>query len=122
MNIFDRLLGRRPDPTKDWPLEPPLPAGFDFARRAFGSLGFGDRLEAARFLGRPDSFEWREPGYCELLYARSGFQIDFEDGRFAFLAFFLGSDAHLPSHPEMRFSQPKLGEGIQLAAETSRAQ
>src|SRR5689334_17591360 len=31
MNIFDRLLGRRPDPTKDWPLEPPVPAGFDLA-------------------------------------------------------------------------------------------
>src|SRR5215213_799285 len=48
MSIFDRLLGRRPDPTKDWPLEPPMPAGFDLARRAFGSLAFGDRLESAR--------------------------------------------------------------------------
>ena len=122
MSILDRLLGAQPDPTKDWPIEPPPPAAFDLTHRAFGSLIFGGSLESAKSLGRPDRFEWTQPDYCELLYARSGFQIDFSHGSFGYLAFFLGPDALLPRHPDMTFSQPELGEGIRLTDDTSRAQ
>jgi len=79
---------------------------------------FGDDFAAAAFLGRPDRFEWTQGEYCELLYAAGGFQIDYDKGRFAYLAFFIGPDEFLPEHSALKFSEPRLLggaiEGMQL--------
>ena len=122
MGLIDRILGRRPDPTKDWPQLSNAPTGFDLSRRTFGSLAFGDGFESARQFGKPDKFEWIRPGYCTLLYARSGFQIDFEDGRFSYIAFLLGPDMYLPAHPQLAFSEPWLCDRLQLSSATNQLQ
>jgi len=125
MNLLDRLLGRRTDPTLSWgAFRPPIPE-FDLKAMRFGSLGFGEGFDAAAFLGRPDRFTWIQGGYCELLYASGGFQIDYDQGRFAYLAFFIGPDDCLPKHRALEFSRPRLRgctpDGIQLSREADRS-
>ena len=93
---------------------------FDLSRMALGSLRLGDQMEAARFLGRPDSFRWTSDAYCELLYARAGFQLDFEGGRLCYVAFFVGGDTHLPTHPSLSLSQPQIRGGMRLTQRTGR--
>ena len=108
MSLFDQLLGRRPDPTKNWKdYHPPMP-DLDLSKMRFGPLGFGEDFDAAAFLGRPDRFQWTLDNYCELLYASSGFQIDYDAGRFAYLAFFIAPDEHLAKHKDLRFSKPRV--------------
>src|SRR5690606_15496080 len=89
-----------------------------------GSLGFGDAIEAAAFLGRPDRVVFVKKSYCELLYARGGFQLDFEDSALAYLAFFIGPDEHLSKHPGLALSAPRLAgiapEGQRLSQDTDR--
>jgi hypothetical protein len=114
------LFGRRPDPTWDWPIEVPAVPDLDLSRMALGSLRFGDAVEAARGLGRPDRFRWKDGGYCELLYARAGFQLDFEDGRLCYMAFFIGADADGPSHPALSPSEPRIRGESPLTAETGK--
>jgi hypothetical protein len=125
MGFLDRFLGKRTDPTLGWGvLRPPMP-DFDLTVMRFGPLRFGDSFDAAAFLGRPDSFKWSRDDYCELLYATSGFQIDYDDGKFAYLAFFIGPDDYLPNHSALEFSKPQLRgctpDGIQLSQETDQA-
>jgi hypothetical protein len=125
MSLFDKLLGRRPDPTQTWGAAAlPIP-DYDLSRMCFGTLQFGDALDAAAFLGRPERFEWTQAGYCELLYASGGFQIDYDHGRFAYLAFFIGPDDNLPKHAALEFSKPCLRgstpDGIRLSRDTERA-
>ena len=127
MSFFDRLLGIRKDPTLDWkPSSLPIP-DFDLATMRFGALRFGDGFDAAAFLGRPDGFQWTQGqgDYCELLYAAGGFEIDYDRGRFAYLAFFIGPDDYLPKHQALEFSKPRLHgctpDGIQLSQDTDQA-
>jgi len=111
MSLFDRLLRRRTDPTLGWgAFSLPIP-DFDLTEMRFGTLQFGDGFNAAAFLGRPDRFEWTQGGYCELLYAAGGFQIDYEDSKFEYLAFFIGPDKYLPKQRALAFSQPRLRGG-----------
>jgi len=90
----------------------------------FGRLRFGDALNAAAFLGRPDRFVWTQSEYCELLYASGGFQLDFDGGEFAYAAFFVGPDNSLPKHRALEFSKPRLRgctpDGIRLSRDTDR--
>ncbi len=116
---------RRSDPTLNWgTFRKPIP-DFDVSRMQFGSLRFGDGLKGAAFLGRPDRFSAKERDYCELLYARGGFQLDFDQNRFVYLAFFIAPDACLPEHPGLEFSAPRLRgdslSGIHLTRLTDRA-
>jgi hypothetical protein len=120
IGIIDRLLGRWRDPTKDWRVEVGASPDFDLSRMAFGSLRLGDPIEAARFLGRPDSFRWKKDGYCELLYARAGFQLDFQGGHLCYVAFFVGVDTYQPTHPTLSLSQPQIRGGIRLTQRTGR--
>jgi hypothetical protein len=126
MRIINWLLRRRPDPTVGWPeFRAPAPA-FNLARRCFGPLRFGDELATAVLLGRPDVFCWQGPEACELIYARGGFELDFERERFAYLAFFIGPDPYLPLHPDLRFAEPRLlgwnESSVCLSRETDGAQ
>jgi hypothetical protein len=125
MSFLDRLLGRHQDPTLSWGVfSLPIP-DFDLTAMRFGPLQFGDGLEAAAFLGRPDSLAWTQSDYAELLYAKGGFQLDFDRGKFVYAGFFIGPDDFLPKHPELEFSKPRLRgctpEGTRLSRETDRA-
>lgn len=124
MSLLDRLLGKRNDPTLGWGgFRLPIPE-FDLKEMRFGALRFGDDFAAAEFLGRPDRFRWTQDEYCELLYPTGGFQIDYDHNRFAYLAFFIGPDDHLPKHRALKFSKPRLLgcklEGIALSRDTDR--
>lgn len=118
MGWWNKLLSWSNDPTADWPGMDLNAPGVDLSNMSFGPLRFGDDLEAAQALGRPDRFTGNRAKYCELLYARCGFQIDFEKGRFCYLAFFIGQDEHQPKHPALIFSQPKLAEDVKLTQGT----
>lgn len=83
-----------------------------------GSLRFGDELAGARVLGRPDRARWTQPGYCELLYASAGFQIDFDADRLAYAAFFIAADSSGPDGASIVFSTPSL-DGIRVTADLS---
>jgi hypothetical protein len=127
MNLFDRLLGRHDDtdPTLKWgSFTLPIP-DVDMTKMAFGTLRFGDEFTAAAFLGRPDRCKWTQPEYCELLYASGGFQVDYDRGRFAYIAFFIGPDKFLSKHRALEFSKPRLHgcvpAGIRLSRDTNRA-
>jgi hypothetical protein len=125
MGFLNRLFGRKEDPTLHWgSLTPPTP-DVELNPLQFGPLKLGDGFDAAAFLGRADQCEWIYPNYCNLLYAAEGFQIDFEDGRFACLVFFIGPDAHLPKHPSFNFSKPRIrggaADGVCLTNTTDRA-
>jgi hypothetical protein len=125
MRFPDRLLGKQSDPSRDWKgLSLPIP-DFDIAEMRFGFLRFGDPFEAAAFLGRPDRSRWTQPNYCEFLYASGGFQIDYDKGRFAYLAFYIGPDPYLPKHKALEFASPRLSggttDGYRLSRDTDRA-
>ncbi len=124
MSFLDRIMGRLADPTVNWgAFSLPIP-DFDLATMRFGTLRFGDGLDAAAFLGRPNRVTWTQRQYCELLYASGGFQIDYDGGRFAYLAFFVGPDEHLPQHEALRFCRPRLcgctPDGTLLSRDTDR--
>lgn len=118
-NVLHTLRGRPGVSPRTWPpsalAEPP---SFDSDRSALGPLHFGDTLEHARVLGRPDRFTQTRPDYCELLYARAGLQIDFDAGRFAYVAFFIGPDKYLPTTSKVIFAQPVL-DGHRLSSAIS---
>lgn len=126
MSFLDKLLGRRPDPTIGWvPFVPPIPA-FDVRAMKFGSLRFGDPFESAAFLGRPDRYYWREQDKMdsfELVYA-CGFQMDFLDWKFDYLAFLIGPDPHQPDCPNLQYSAPVVtglgGEDVVFTQLTDR--
>ncbi len=118
MGILDFLGFGREDLTKDWPvLEFELPE-FDLKDLSFGPVHFGCEFDLAHAFGKPDRFKWVGRNYCELLYARYGFQIDFEDGRLRYIAFFIGPDESSPSHPRMAFSKPWLKKTVQFTDQT----
>ena len=108
MGFIDTLLGRRPDLTKDWPTTEPFRPAIDVVQIRFGPLSFGDPLDAASFLGRPSRFTSYQNGLCALLYAKSGFEIEFHRNRFASIAFLLGPDKFLPDHADLSFADVEL--------------
>ena len=90
--LFGRWAGRHPDPTQDWPVALPETPPLDLRRGMVGPIRFGDPLQSACVFGRPDRCRTVRAGYLELAYAGAGFQIDFEDGRLAYAAYFLGPE------------------------------
>ncbi len=119
MGILDFFGWGREDPTKDWPVvEFDMPE-FDLKDLSFGPLHFGCEFDLVHAFGRPDRFSWSGRDYCELVYARYGFQIDFEDGRLRYIAFFVGPDRHLPDRLEINFSQPSLKKTARFTAQTT---
>jgi hypothetical protein len=108
MGFFDRVFGRRKDPTADWPaFSLPIPE-YDVAELTFGSLRFGDAIEKASFLGRPDLINWIESDHCELVYGRGGFHLYFAGGEFSSIAFFIAEDEDTPDQVPMHFCRPVL--------------
>jgi len=124
---FKHWIGRffasqRSDPTREWPHSTlPLPA-VDLEQRQFGVLQFGDPLEKARYFGKPDSFRAVRNDYCELVYTRCGFQLDFDQNLWAYLAFFISPDPYFPPSEKITFCQPSLLGGPILSGKTHQAE
>jgi hypothetical protein len=83
-----------------------------------GELRFGSLFDQAQVFGRPESFRRHSEQYCELLYSAAGFQIDYEQGKLAYVAYFIGPDTHLPAE-QVVFCTPKLSSGLLLTRSTS---
>jgi hypothetical protein len=117
--MLERLLSKLrpalPDPTREWPRRGIATLSVDTRRGTVGSLGFGSEIAAARVWGRPDSLRWTQPGYCELVYAAAGFQVDFDAGRLAYAAFFIAEDESLPTGMPVVFSTP-IVDGTRLTS------
>jgi hypothetical protein len=108
MGIVDWLLGRPPDPTVDWPEFRRATPVLDLAKRSFNGLRFGETIDVARGLGRPDKFRWASRRHGELLYARGGFQVDFDPG-LDYVALFIAADPFLPDAiGDVQFCEPVL--------------
>ncbi len=125
MGILDRILGRPADPTAQWgQFQPPIP-DFDLVEMKFGKLKFGAGYDAASFLGRPAKIRWPRKDYGELIYPDGGFQMDFDNGKFAYLAFQIGPDPCVPTDIKFIHSKPRLRgasqESVRLTESTSRA-
>ena len=117
-SLISKLTGERLDPTRAWPVSSPATPVVDLARRTIGSLRFGDPIDGAHVFGRPDRFRWSQKDYCELLYAGAGFQIDFDAGRFVYVAFFVGSGAGLPESSDLRFTSVRI-DGGEISSKSS---
>lgn len=83
-NFFKGLA----DPILEWPVVSIITPEFDTAQKKLGTLAFGDKLEKAVILGRPTARRYTGKNYVQLLYANSGFQVDFNNGCLAYAAFF----------------------------------
>ncbi len=72
MGFFTRVFKRRSDPTRDWPIATGQCPQVSLDRQALESFGgrikFGEGLDAARFLGRPDVFDGPGAAGCTLTY------------------------------------------------------
>lgn len=73
----------------------------------FCGLRFGATLEQARGIGKPDDVELTTER-VNLLYARSGFELEFQAGAFSSVAFFIALDEHTPDYQALRFASPSL--------------
>jgi hypothetical protein len=113
------LVGHPVDPTEGWPVVEGNTPSLDLFRRAVGPVAFGAPLADAQAFGRPQRLRWPNPGYCELLYARAGFQLDFDGGHLAYAAFFLGPDELLPDGA--RFCTARLSTGLALSGVSTLA-
>lgn len=121
MNLFPKLLPQRDqDPTANWSEAPLQVPDVCLETAAVGQLKFGDALAAARYLGKPDEWRRSEPDYLELVYARAGFQLDFEHERLAYVAFLIGPDAGPPVTAHRAVCTPQLRGGRRFSAQTSR--
>jgi len=122
MDFLKRFFQRkRPNPTKDWPIvEIPEPEiNLDDIKLA--TLRFGDDFSRAQVLGRPDLFEGNEEAYCELIYTRVGFQVDFRAGRLAYIAFYIGPDQESESLKGLVYSKPHITGAGSLTSNVTEA-
>ena len=119
-NLFARWARRHPDPTQDWPVALPDTPPLDLRRGTVGPIRFGDPLQSACVFGRPDCCRLVRAGYFELVYAGAGFQIDFEDGRLAYAAFFLGPEGDGTGPEGLRSATLQL-DGQRLSGHTALA-
>ncbi|MEO7412304.1 MAG: hypothetical protein ABIZ81_03015 [Opitutaceae bacterium] len=122
MNFFRGLFPNPSikDPTPDGPASTVVVPDVCFETPAIGQLRFGAPLGDARYLGKPDSVRTLRPGYVELLYAKAGFQLDFEDERLACVAFHIGPDSSQPRSDGLKYSSPWRRGGPRFSSATTR--
>jgi hypothetical protein len=90
MNFLKRLFGLSDDPTAEWPVLNPAAPPFDVRTRHIGPLPFGSPVADAVIFGRPDYFTGHPTNCAALIYAQSGFSLDYEEGRLVFVTYFVG--------------------------------
>jgi hypothetical protein len=122
MSFLQRFFAgtRRSDPTADWPEVGAAPPEVALDQPAIGRLKFGSPLEEARYLGKPDSCRSLAPTYLELVYAKAGFQLDYENNGLAYAAFFVGPDPCQPRVGELGYCAPQLRGGRRFSSATTR--
>ena len=115
MGLFSKLFGP-PDPTREWPaaVEGVFPE-VDLNARTFGSFRFGDGLDSAYFLGKPDRSKPTKDCH-DLYYDRQGFVVSFELNRFVELRFDIIPEAG----SRLRAAQPRATAGVIFTPETSK--
>ena len=121
MGILDKLTGFG-DPTENWPVvKGPAPT-VQPTLMQFDSPRLGDPVEAARFLGKPDTFSWqgRTEKSFNLEYASKGLRLRFVAGKLAEITLYIGPKSC--EHPAFIPAQPMAPDGTLLTAETARQQ
>ncbi len=106
MNFLKRLFGIKPDPTKSWPVLPVSTPPIDLRTTTFGPLRFGTAFDEVKVLGRPDEYKHYNFNTCDLLYARAGYEVEIEEGRFVGIRYFIGRDAYTDAHKALVRSRP----------------
>jgi hypothetical protein len=121
MGLFSKLFGGIPDPTADWQVvTDPLPV-IRLQPFALGELRFGDKLDAARFLGRPDQCDLsKTPGMFTLVYTSRGFELAFDDFRLSEAEFYLGYGTFFSPEPDEAICTLRLANGTVLNDTTTR--
>lgn len=107
MGVLDWL-----DPTRSWPVVPGPAPSLNRISLQFEGLRFGAPIDAARVLGRPDTFHWtnRLRKDCELHYASKGLRLRFKEARLAEVTFLIGA------------ARPTAPDGTPLTPQTTRDQ
>jgi hypothetical protein len=84
-------------------------------------LPFGAALDAARGLGRPDAFEWKNRHDKDgiLLYAKKGLRLRFRGDSLIEFSYLIAWSAC--DHPSFAPSQPLASDGARLTPQTDRA-
>ncbi|MGH7504150.1 MAG: hypothetical protein ACRELX_00795 [Longimicrobiales bacterium] len=115
MTLVQSLSRDPQNPTEFWPDPVEAPPAFDWSELRFGPIRFGEPLEYAAPLGRPNVFRWTETGGCDLLYTQAGFSIGFDQARFAYIACFIAPDPNTAMHAEMAYCTPSLDDELVLS-------
>ncbi|HJT16046.1 MAG TPA: hypothetical protein VJ853_01585 [Thermoanaerobaculia bacterium] len=99
------------DPTKSWPVLPGPAPDVDRVGMQFDALKFGDPIDAAQFLGRPDAFHWTNmlKKDCELRYSGKGLKLRFRDGKLDEITF------------DVAVASPSAPDGTRLTRQTDKA-
>ncbi len=117
MGVLDWL-----DPTRTWPVIPGPAPLLNRLLLQFDALRFGAPIDAARVLGRPDTFHWtsRIHKECELLYASKGLRLRFREGQLNEVRFLIGAASS--DHPAFTPAEPIVPDGTHLTAQMDRDQ
>jgi hypothetical protein len=119
MGFFSSVFGGAAahDPTVDWNYADDLVTPVvRLATRQVGPLTFGDAMDAAQSFGRPDACRRLHADYFEFVYARAGFRMDFEAGKFVYAAFFIDRDPFDPPLRNLRHCRPREAGGQVFSA------
>ena len=108
----------RGDPTADWSETAATAPEICLDTAAIGGLRFGGLLDDARFLGKADFCRYAKTDYLELIYARAGFQLDFEDDRLAYAVFFVAHGVDQAEVPGLELCCPRERAAGRFSAET----
>ena len=93
------------DVTKNWPVKQVDLPDLDLFDLSLGELELDSPIEVASGMGKPTCFEWADDNYCELIYARNGLELDYEDGKLCYMAFFIGDDEFVPDITELQYAE-----------------
>lgn len=124
MSLLSRLFGGA-DPTDAWPAADGPSPQICFERSALETIGsslhFGDGLDAARFLGRPDVCLRHADGNYSLTYRRWGLHIEFEAHRFVQATFVITPDIEVDGTP-LAAAEVRGPDGRALGSHTAKAE
>ncbi len=121
--LLKSLFGA-PDPTRDWPPSDGTLPEINAHTYALGRLRFGDPLDAALFLGKPDKYEVskQSPDWVTLEYHGGAVLLYFSTGRFCGLHMGIGIGGEFKRQPSDPAVEPVLTSGERFTRTTTRHQ
>ena len=103
---LQKFFGAEPHPSMQWPqLEIQTPA-FQTSTRAVADLTFGSGIDGAMMFGAPDEVRPLDGGGVNLVYAKAGFQLEFDQDSLTCVAFFVSKDEYQPDTPGLTHCEP----------------